>query len=93
MPPGPIIVGAAAIFVAARARSWWSPLVGLGASVMIAVGSLLNGGATENLTDSAGPATGAALMMVGFAAAIVAGAVVLWRRRRSGLVQPTVGAA
>jgi len=91
VPPGPIILAAAAVFVTLGPRWWWSPLVGSGLTLMIAVGGVLNGGVADNLSDSAGPAIGAAVMLVGFVTAIGAGIVALWRCGRGGLAQPTFG--
>ena len=89
MPPGPIILVAAAVFVP-RGPLVVEPLVGSGLALMIGVGGVLNGVA-DDLSDSAGPAIGAAVMLVGFVTAIGAGIAALLRRSRGGLAQPTFG--
>lgn len=73
VPPGPIILAAAAAFVALATRWWWSPLVGVGVSLMTLIGGLLSGGVVDNLSESVGPAIGAGVMLIGLGTAIVTG--------------------
>lgn len=81
VPPGPIIVTAAAVFVTLGVRWWWSSLVGVGVSLMILIGGIFNGIA-DNLTEFSGPAIGAAVMLIGFVTAIVAGTMAAASRCR-----------
>lgn len=73
VPPGPIILAAAAAIVAFGSRWSWTPVLGVGVALMIAIGGLLNGGLVDNLTDFPGPAFGAAMTLIGVGTAIVAG--------------------
>lgn len=73
VPPGPVVLIAAAAFVALAVRWWWSPFVGVGVALMIAIGGLVSGGVASNLTGSVGPAIGAGVMLFGLVATVVAG--------------------
>ena len=78
VPPGPIILAAAAAFV--TFAPWrWAPIVGLAATVFLVVGfivSLPTSGAAEQLGDPGafGPFGGTALFVIGLLTALVAGA-------------------
>ena len=82
VPPGPIIVMAAAVFVTLGVRWWWSSLVGVAVALMILIGGTLDGGLIDNLSDFPGPATGAVLMLMGLVTALIAGVIAATTRRR-----------
>ncbi len=75
VPPGPILLIAAAAFVA-LARWRWAPVVGLAPAVFITVGNVVSAsGTTGRLGDphAFGPFAGTALVVLGLAVALVAG--------------------
>lgn len=76
IPPGPIILTGAALFVALA--PWrWAPIVGFAAAVFLVVGLLLSeSGTAERLGDPArfGPFMGTGLFLIGLLTALVAGA-------------------
>lgn len=76
IPPGPIILAVAALFVALA--SWrWAPIVGFAAALFLVVGLLLSeSGTAERLSDPArfGPFAGTGLFLIGLLTALVAGA-------------------
>lgn len=82
IPPGPIILlAAAAVVVWLRWR--WAPAVGLLAAAFIAIGGVLEGSVFERLTAPAaiGPFVGSAIQLLGLAVAILAGAAALAQAR------------
>lgn len=79
IPPGPIILGVAAAFVALA--PWrWAPIVGLAAAVFLLVGAVLSAAVPGivarlgNLVEY-GQFAGTALQMLGLLIALVAGVV------------------
>lgn len=87
VPPGPIVLGAAAVLVLLPWR--WMPVLGLAAAVFVSVGAILatlaNGAIIDRLVvpGDVGPFTGTVLQLVGLAVALVAGVrcvVPLFRR-------------
>lgn len=84
IPPGPIIVTAAAAAVAFGSRLRWSPLIGVAVALMIIIGGVLNGGLMDNLTNFPAPSIGVAVMLIGLTSAIIAGVVATVSNRRPG---------
>ena len=90
IPPGPIILGAAAILVLALPARRWTLLVGTGAALFVFVGGLIEGSVRGRLGD---PGTfdvwiGAFLQWLGLSIALVAGAVAI----RQAYARSRVGA-
>jgi hypothetical protein len=86
VPPGPIILTAAAVFVA-LARWRFAPMVGLVAALFITVGLVVSdSGTTGRLGDpgALGPFAGTVLLVVGLAVALVAGLAAGRRALRRG---------
>lgn len=79
IPPGPIILAVAAVFVALA--PWrWAPILGLAAAVFLTVGQAVApnfGGSLDRLGDVGvfGPFVGTALFELGLLIAFVAGVV------------------
>jgi hypothetical protein len=84
IPPGPIIMAAAATFVA-LARWRWAPIVGLIAALFITVGNVVSDSdTTGRLSDpgAVGPFAGTVLLVVGLLIALVAGSAASVRALR-----------
>jgi hypothetical protein len=79
-PPGLLILGAGAVFVALATWSW-APAVGAFLGLFVIVGfvlsSVVSGAGTDNLTGEAGAGgvVGTVVQLVGVGVALVAGAV------------------
>ena len=74
IPPGPFILGGAAILVALR--PWrWTPIVGLVVALFISVGLVAAGGSGDRLSTPGefGPFIGTALMVLGLIVAVGSG--------------------
>ncbi|SCF27667.1 hypothetical protein [Micromonospora mirobrigensis] len=90
IPPGPIILGVAAIVVLALPRRRWPLVVGLVAAVFVTGGGLIEGSVWGRLAD---PATfdvwsGAVLQWSGLLVALISGALaVRLAYRRPGAVR------
>lgn len=75
-PPGILILGAGAVFVA-LARFRWAPAVGAALGLFLTVGFLISPSGIDNLTGvhGAGTAVGTVVQLIGVVTAFVAGAV------------------
>lgn len=75
-PPGILILGAGAAFVA-TARFRWAPAVGAALGLFIAVGFVISSSGIDNLTGvhGAGTAVGSVVQLLGVVTAFVAGVV------------------
>lgn len=86
VPPGPIILAVAALFVALA--PWrWAPILGLAAAVFLTVGQVVApnfGGSLDRLGDvgTFGPFAGTALFEIGLLVALVAGVLATIRGLR-----------
>lgn len=74
VPPGPIILAAAAALVA-FVPGRWTPVVGVVVPLFIIVGGFVGGGLADNLGENAGAVVGMAVQLLALVAAIVAGAL------------------
>ncbi|HEY0450056.1 hypothetical protein [Actinophytocola sp.] len=74
VPPGPIILGVAAVAVLVW-RWQWAPIVLAAAPLFVLVGGLIEGSSFDRLADPAnfGPFLGTALQGVGLVVAVAAG--------------------
>lgn len=74
IPPGPIILAAAAAIVA-FVRRRWTLVIGAVVPLFIIIGGLTSGGLADNLEENAGAIAGTAIQLIALITAIAAGAV------------------
>lgn len=86
VPPGPIILAAAAALVA-FAPGRWTPLVGVVVPLFITVGGFLSGGLSDALAENAGAIVGSTVEMSALVTAIAAGTLATVAYQRTGSVR------
>ena len=75
IPPGAILLGAAALIVGFGTRWWWTPLVAVVLCAVIIVGAIVTEGTRDRLADPGeiGPFLGTLIQVIGLILAVVAG--------------------
>lgn len=80
IPPGPIILAAAAAIVA-FAPGRWTPIVGVLVPLVILIGGIITGGIADTLNESVEVVVGSIVQIAALAVAIISGVVNTTRGR------------